>query len=192
MNGSSTIARMNALNGMCSFSSSASHRPERELDHAGDERVEERVPHRQPEHAVGHQELVVLDADPLARPADLGIGEAEKHAETERIGQEHQQQRAAGSMNSRPRKLRLSNSARRETTAQPSCPRDGSGTNCGLRRDSWQSRRHASRSTAWRAARPFRIASGHRDRLPVAASAIMLTTMKSAMQPADAVPSLPA
>ena len=66
--------------------------PEHELEDARDDRVEERVEQRQPRDRVAPQELVVLEADPLAGAADLGVGEAEPDAQAERIGQEQQQQ----------------------------------------------------------------------------------------------------
>ena len=65
---------------------------EHELDDARDDRIEERVEEREARDRVAPQVLEILEADPYAAAADLGVGEPEPRAEAERIGEE---QRAA-------------------------------------------------------------------------------------------------
>ena len=67
--------------------------PDREFDDARDDRVEQRVEHREPEHRVVPQPFVVLEADELAAAADAGVGERHPDAEAERIGEEQDQER---------------------------------------------------------------------------------------------------
>ena len=92
MNGNSTIARKKALNGQV-VEQDREAEAEPEFEHAGDDRVEEGVEHREPEHRVVPQPGEVLEADEDARAPDLGIGEAQPDAEAERIGQEQDQER---------------------------------------------------------------------------------------------------
>ena len=74
-----------------------------ELDDARDHRVEDRVEQREARDLVAPEEFEVLEADPFAGAADLGVGEAEPRAEPERIGEEHQQQRRRGQHEQRAR-----------------------------------------------------------------------------------------
>src|SRR5207244_2796529 len=75
---------------------------EPELDHAGDERIEERIEQRQTSDLISPQELVIFQADPSAATSDLGVGEAEIGTQSERIGQEKQQQRRRGQHEQEP------------------------------------------------------------------------------------------
>ena len=75
---------------------------EHELGHARDYRVKKRIEHGQAEYAVGHQELVVLDADPFANATYLGIREAQPDPETQRVSQEEKQQRSRGQHEQQP------------------------------------------------------------------------------------------
>jgi hypothetical protein len=66
---------------------------EHEFSDRGDDRVEERVEHRQPEHAVVPQILEILQADEDAGAADHGVGHRQPEAESERIGEEQAEHR---------------------------------------------------------------------------------------------------
>ncbi len=68
-------------------------KPDREFDGAGDDRVEQRVEHREPEDRIVPQPLVVLEADENAGAADAFVGETHPDAEAQRIGQEQDQER---------------------------------------------------------------------------------------------------
>src|SRR3954468_17171202 len=69
---------------------------QRELHDAGHRGVKKGVVHREPENAIGQQELVVLNADPTAGAADLGIRKSEPDAQAERISQKKNKQRRSG------------------------------------------------------------------------------------------------
>src|SRR5262249_7297374 len=66
---------------------------QRELDHAGYERIEECVEQSQPRYRIVPKENKILESDPFPCTSDLGICEAEPGAEPEGIGQKDQQQR---------------------------------------------------------------------------------------------------
>ena len=65
----------------------------RKFDGAGDEGIEQRIEHREPEDRIARQPLVVLDPDEFAGTSDLGVGEGNPDAEAKRIGQEEDQER---------------------------------------------------------------------------------------------------
>jgi hypothetical protein len=65
---------------------------ERKFADRRDHRVEDGELDSDPKHPVLEQRDVVLPADEEARAADAGVGEAEPHAEPERIGEEDDQQ----------------------------------------------------------------------------------------------------
>ena len=67
--------------------------PDREFEHAGDAGIEQRVEHREQEHRVVRQPLVVLEPDEDAGPADARVGERQPDAEPERIGEKQNQER---------------------------------------------------------------------------------------------------
>ena len=64
-----------------------------EFDGGGDDRIEQRVEHRQPEDRVVFQPLVILDTDEHAGAADAVVGETHPDAEKQRIGEEQDQER---------------------------------------------------------------------------------------------------
>ena len=68
-------------------------KPDREFDGAGDDRVEQRVEHREPERRVVPQPFVVFEPDEYAGAADARVGERQPDAEAERIGQKQDQER---------------------------------------------------------------------------------------------------
>ena len=65
---------------------------EGEFYDGGHRRVEHGVPDGGDEHTVGDEVLEVLQPDPVAVAADLGVGEGEPDAQAERVGEEGQQQ----------------------------------------------------------------------------------------------------
>ena len=93
MNGISTKARIMRLERQLLVEQNRQVQADRELDDAGDDRVEQREEHRRLELAVADDPLVVLQADELARRADLGVGERQPDAQAERVDEEQQQER---------------------------------------------------------------------------------------------------
>jgi hypothetical protein len=75
---------------------------EDELQHARHHGIEERVEQRQPGRGVADQKAEILQADPLARSPDLGVGEAEPGPEPERVGEENEEQSARGQQEEQP------------------------------------------------------------------------------------------
>ena len=66
---------------------------ERELEHRGHDRIDERIPHRGPENAVVRQHREIVQPDEAAGDADLGVGHRQLDAFDEGIGDEQAQQR---------------------------------------------------------------------------------------------------
>ena len=75
---------------------------EPELDDAGDEGIEERVEQREPRNCVAPQITVILEADPDTAATDFGVCEAEEGAQSQRVGQEHEQQCCGGQHEQQP------------------------------------------------------------------------------------------
>jgi hypothetical protein len=94
MNGISTSARMMALKGSFSLSRIARYSPSANL-----------MTLAMKELGVADDPFVVLQADELARRADLGVGERQPDAQAERVDEEQDQERRRGQHEQQPEEV---------------------------------------------------------------------------------------